>query len=191
MASDHAQRFGLMIMALWLALAATWVTPARADEAFHQFLDSVWPEAQKMGVSRATFEAATRGLEPDLSLPDLAVPGRPERPPPGQPEFVQTPADYLKESSFERLAGRGRKHYAEHRDTLTRIEQEFGVPGPIVLAIWGRESDYSTYYGGRDAIQMLATQAYVGKRKQFFRNQLIYALKMLEDGVSRSQMRSS
>jgi lytic murein transglycosylase len=60
-----------------------------------------------------------------------------------------------------------------------------------VLAIWGRESDYSTRYGGRDAIQMLATQAYAGRRKQFFRNQLIYAFKMLEDGVPRSQMRSS
>jgi lytic murein transglycosylase len=189
MDSKRTQQFGF-IAALLLVLTA-FVAPAHADEAFHQFLESVWPEAQKMGVSRATFEAATRGLEPDLSLPDLAVPGRPERPPPGQPEFVQTPADYLKESSFERLEARGRKLYAEHRDTLTRIEQEFGVPGPIILAIWGRESDYSTHYGGRDAIQMLATQAYVGRRKPFFRSQLIYALKMLEDGVPRSQMRSS
>ncbi|MBV8823523.1 MAG: lytic murein transglycosylase [Hyphomicrobiales bacterium] len=165
--------------------------PARADDAFHQFLESLWPEAQKMGVARATFDAATRGLEPDLTLPDLDIPGRPERPPPGQPEFVQTPADYLRESSFERLATRGRTLYAQYRDTLTRIEQEFGVPGKIVLAIWGRESDYSTHYGGRDAIQMLATQAYTGRRKPFFRNEFIYALKMLQDGVPRSQLRSS
>src|SRR5262249_1461205 len=147
--------------------------------------------AQKMGVARTTFDAATQGLQPDLTLPDLDVPGRPERPPPGQPEFVQTPADYLRESSFERLAARGRKLYAEHRDTLARIEQEFGVPGKIVLAIWGRESDYSTRYGGRDAIQILATQAYVGKRKQFFRNELLQALKMLQDGVPRALLRSS
>jgi lytic murein transglycosylase len=60
-----------------------------------------------------------------------------------------------------------------------------------VLAIWGRESDYSTRYGGRDAIQMLATQAYTGRRKQFFRNELLYAFKMLQDGVPRSQLRSS
>src|SRR5262249_35155879 len=126
----HLRTFVLAILLCLAPLAA------RADEAFQQFLESVWPEAQKMGVSRTTFEAATPGLEPDLTLPDLAVPGRPERPPPGQPEFVQTPAGYLKESSFERLAARGRKLYAEHRDTLVRIEQEFGVPGPIVLAIW-------------------------------------------------------
>src|SRR5262249_49155099 len=188
---NFSHRFAIVVAALWLALAALWAAPARADDAFRQFIESVWPEAQKMGVSRATFDTATRGLEPDLTLPDLAIAGRPERPPPGQPEFVQTPADYLKESSFERLAPPRPKLFAENRDTLARIEQEFGVPGPIVLAIWGRESDYSTRYGGRDAIQMLATQAYVGKRKPFFRNQLVYALKMLEDGVPRSQMRSS
>src|SRR5262249_50720135 len=122
-----------LVVAIVVILVAL---PARADQAFSQFLESLWPEAQKMGVARATFEMATRGLEPDLTLPDLDVPGRPERPPPGQPEFVQTPADYLRESSFERLAARGRKLYAEHRDTLAKIEQEFGVPGKIVLAIW-------------------------------------------------------
>ncbi|HEV2956357.1 MAG TPA: lytic murein transglycosylase [Xanthobacteraceae bacterium] len=191
MDSDRTHRFGFIAAALGLSLAIAWVAPARADEAFQQFLQSLWPEVQKIGIARATFDAATRGLEPDLTLPDLDVPGRPERPPPGQPEFVQTPAGYLRESSFERLAARGRKLYAEYRETLTRIEQEFGVPGNIVLAIWGRESDYSTHYGGRDAIQVLATQAYVGRRKQFFRNEFVYALKMLQDGVPRSQLRSS
>src|SRR5215468_12109670 len=108
-----ACRFAILTAALLLALTAAWVSPARADDAFHQFLESLWPEAQKMGVARTTFDAATQGLQPDLTLPDLDVPGRPERPPPGQPEFVQTPADYLRESSFERLAARGRKLYAE------------------------------------------------------------------------------
>jgi lytic murein transglycosylase len=191
MDSNRTQRFDFLALVLWLALAALWTGPAHADDGFNQFLESLWPEAQKAGVARATFETATRGLDPDLTLPDLDIPGRPERPPPGQPEFVQTPADYLKEASFVRLAARGRKLYDEYGETLTRIEQEFGVPGSIVLAIWGRESDYSTRYGGRDAIQMLATQAYAGRRKQFFRNEFIYALKMLQDGVPRSQLRSS
>ena len=124
----------------------------------------MWPDAQKLGISRATFDNAARGLEPDLSLPDLSIPGR-VQPPPGQPEFVQTPADYLKKSSFTRLTERGRKLREQYRDVFARIEKEFGVPGPVVLAIWGRESDYSTHYGGRDAIQMVATQAYTGRRK--------------------------
>ena len=54
---------------------------ASADDAFQTWLQSMWPEAEKLGVSRATFEAATRGLTPDLSLPDLVIPGRPEAPP--------------------------------------------------------------------------------------------------------------
>ena len=181
----------VLAVALWLATIAGLVSPVHADEAFRQFIESLWPEAQKLGVSRATFDMATRGLEPDLTVPALNIPGRPERPPPGQPEFVQTPADYLKETTFERLAARGRKLYADYRGTLSRIEQEFGVPGTIVLAIWGRESDYSTHYGGRDAIQMLATQAYAGRRKEFFRNEFLTALRMLRDGVPRSELRSS
>jgi len=185
--------WSVRLLALGAMLTVLFLLPpaARADDAFRQFIESLWPNAQALGVSRGTFDTATRGLEPDLTLPDLAIAGRPERPEPGQPEFVQTPADYLRETSFVRLAAQGRKLGAQYRETLTRIEQEFGVPGTIVLAIWGRESNYSTNYGGRDAIQVLATQAYVGRRKEFFRNEFLYALKMLEDSVPRTKLRSS
>ena len=86
-----------------------------ADAAFQQWLAATWPEAQALGVCRATFDAATRGLEPDLSLPDLAIPGRPQAPQRGQAEFVQTPADYLKESNIARLAAQGAKLRAQYR----------------------------------------------------------------------------
>jgi lytic murein transglycosylase len=161
-----------------------------ADAAFQQWLAQQWPAAQALGVSRATFDAATRGLEPDFSLPDLAIPGRPEKPP-QQPEFVQTPAQYLREASFDRLAARGRQLAAQYRDTLARIEKEFGVPGNVVLAIWARETDYGGYQLPHDAIRVLATQAYTGKRKDFFSNEFLHALKMLQDGVPRADMRSS
>jgi len=168
------------------------VPPSHAAEpAFQPFLQSTWVEAQALGVSRATFDAATRGLEPDLSLPDLAMPGRPERAPPGQAEFVQTPGQYLREATFDRLAMRGQQLAVQYRDTLTRIEKEFGVPGNVVLAIWARETDYGGYSLPLDAIRTLATQAYVGKRKDFFLNEFLNALKMLQDGVPRADMRSS
>src|SRR5690348_7959688 len=65
-----------------LTLATTlmvWVASAHAapDPAFTQFIASLWPEAQAQGVSRATFERETAGLEPDYKLPDLILPGRP------------------------------------------------------------------------------------------------------------------
>jgi lytic murein transglycosylase len=176
-----------------IAVAITLLMPAaaHADAAFQQFLQSTWPAAQQLGVSRATFDNATRGLEPDLSLPDLAIPGRPEKAPPGQAEFVQTPGQYLREATFDRLAARGKQLFAQYRDTLSRIEKEFGVPGNVVLAIWARETDYGGYQLPLDAIRTLATQAYVGKRKEFFQNEFVYALKMMQDGTPRADMRSS
>src|SRR5215204_6474038 len=86
---------------------------ASADAAFQRWLEGVWPEAQAIGVSHNTFTAATRGLEPDLSLPDLDLPGRGGTPPRGQAEFVQTPADYVRESTIARLADHARKLAAE------------------------------------------------------------------------------
>ena len=65
------------------------------------------------------------------------------------------------------------------------------MPGNVVLAIWARETDYGGYKLPLDAIRALATQAYVGKRKDFFRNEFLHALKMLQDGVPRADMRSS
>jgi lytic murein transglycosylase len=162
-----------------------------ADVAFTKLIADLWPAAHEAGVSRAVFDGAMRGLEPDLSLPDLVIPGRPQQAPPGQAEFVQAPADYLKEASFDRLAAQGRKLAEEHRSTLAAIEQRFGVPGPVILAIWGRETDFGRYKLPHDAIRVLATQAYVGRRKELFRAELIAALKMLQDGVPRAQLRSS
>jgi lytic murein transglycosylase len=163
-----------------------------ADAAFAQWLAALWPEAQAIGVSRATFEMATRGLEPDFSLPDLAIPGRPEAPQRGQAEFVQTPADYLKESTIARLAAQGAKLHEQYRAALDGIEKRFGVPATVVLAIWGRETDFGNYKLPHSAIRVLATQAYTGKRKDMFRQEFLLALKMLEEGQVRlADMRSS
>src|SRR5215212_11495366 len=102
--------------AVWVAAATAPATAA--DAAFQKWLEGVWPEAQAMGVSRNTFASATRGLAPDLSLTDLDLPGRSGAPPRGQAEFIQTPADYVKESTIARLAEQGRRLATEHRATL-------------------------------------------------------------------------
>src|SRR3981189_3317645 len=167
--------------------------PARAaDAGFTQFIASLWPEAQAAGVSRATFDAETRGLEPDYKLPDLILPGRPATGAPQQAEFVQVPADYVKEDSIARLASEGQRLTQKHRDALAEIQARFGVPGSIVLAIWGRETDYGRYTLPYDGLRVLATQAYVGRRKDQYRTEFILALKLLSDGeVTRKDLRSS
>ncbi len=171
----------------WLAAG----TARGADVAFRNFLQSLWPDAQHQGVTRATFEAAIRGLEPDFTLPDLDLPGRPERPAPQQAEFVQTPAGYVRETTIAKLAEQGRALLLTHRATLEAIERQFGVQPSVVLAIWGRETAYGGYKLPHDAIRVLATQAYVGRRKDMFRGELLGALKMLQDGVPRDRLRSS
>jgi lytic murein transglycosylase len=165
--------------------------PASADSAFDKFLQSLWPQAQQIGVSRKTFDAATRGLKPDLSLPDLDIPGRLEKPP-AQPEFVQTPATYVSEKSIARYAVQGKQLAAEHRETLARIEREYGVPGNVILAIWARETGFGGYQLPHNAMRVLATQAYLGRRKEQFRQEFIQALKILEEGhVGLADMKSS
>ncbi|MGB9369164.1 MAG: lytic murein transglycosylase, partial [Xanthobacteraceae bacterium] len=86
----------------------------------------------------------------------------------------------------------GRALAAQHRATLAQIEQRFGVPGAIVLAIWARETNYGTAKLPHSAIRALATQAWLGRRKEQFREELLLALKMLEEGhVALANMRSS
>jgi lytic murein transglycosylase len=163
-----------------------------ADAAFTQFIASLWPDAQAAGVSRATFDAETRGLEPDYKLPDLILPGRPATGAPSQAEFVQVPSDYIKEASIAKLAEEGQRLMQKYSTALAGIEQRFGVPATIVLAIWGRETDYGRYTLPYDAVRVLATQAYVGRRKDQYRNEFVLALKILGDGVvTRKELRSS
>jgi lytic murein transglycosylase len=168
-------------------------TPAgAANAAFTQFIASLWPEAQAVGVSRSTFDRETHGLEPDYTLPDLVLPGRPATGAPSQAEFVQVPADYVKEANIARLAVEGQRLLQKYRAALERIEKQFGVPATMVLAIWGRETDFGRSSDHYDALRVVATQAYVGRRKEQYRSEFILALKILDQGaVARKDFRSS
>jgi lytic murein transglycosylase len=192
----------LTLASIWIASSLTLLAMtvavfppsahAAPDPAFTQFIAALWGEAKAAGVSRAIFDRETANLEPDYKLPDLMLPGRPATGAPSQAEFVQVPADYIKEASIARLAAEGQKLMAKHRGSLDAIEKQFGVPAPIVLAIWGRETDYGRYTLPYDGVRVLATQAYVGRRKDTYRNEFILALKMISDGeVTRKDLRTS
>jgi len=185
-------RFPTFILAFGLAaLPALFATLANADPAFDRWLAAQWPAAQAMGISRATFERETRGLEPDYSLPDLAIPGKPQKPG-AQAEFVQTPAAYLFDKAIGNYASRGRALARQYASELKAIERQFGVPGSVLLAIWARETSYGGAKLNYDALRVVATQAYVGRRKDEFRAEFLAALKILDEGhVARAQMKSS
>lgn len=175
-----------------LALLA-YAIPAVAapDAAFTRFLDGLWPEAKAMGVSRPVFDAAFAGMEPDLTLPDLALPGRDKTDARGQAEFTRAPAEYLDRAYLARLALSGRELARKYKPALDKIEKEIGVDRYSLLAIWGRETAFGTYKLPHDAVRVLATEAYVGRRKELFRVEILAALKMLQAGVPRADMRAS
>ena len=174
--------FAIMLFAAMLL--ATQSAQA-ADAAFQQWLQSMWPEARKLGVSRATFDAAMRGLEPDLSLPDLVIPGRPEAPPP-QPGRVRADArrNICASRRFARLAAQGSK-------LLQPIPRDAGahrarVRRAAATSCWrsgGARPIRHRQAAAQTRIRVLATQGFYGKRKDFFRNEFLHALKMLQDGV--------
>ncbi len=195
LATRHAPKFALehlrpITRAAVALLLATFAHSASAADPFRTFLDAIWPQAQKAGVTRATFDTITRDLKPDLSLPDLVIPGR-KTPAPGQAEFVRPPQDYLNAKTLSRLAQTGRTLSERHKAVLTRIEREIGVDRNPLLAIWGRETAFGAYKLPHDGIQVLATQAYTGRRKELFLNEFVLALKLLQDGVPRQAMRAS
>jgi lytic murein transglycosylase len=175
-----AGRSSRVLALLFLVLLAA---PAKAQgtDSFRKFLDALWPEAQAMGVSRPTFDAALRGVEPDLALPDLVLPGKSDVK--GQAEFTKTPAQYLSAAYLANLTAQGRTLQTQHATWLAKIESELGVQRQFVLAIWGRETAFGVHKSSYYVVKALATQAYLGRRKDLFRTELLYALRMLQDGV--------
>jgi lytic murein transglycosylase len=173
-----ASRLLGMVALLTMYLASS----AHADAAFRSWVEALWPEAKAFGISRSTFDMAFKGVEPDLTLPDLALPGRTPTGG-GQAEFTRPPQDYLNRRQLEGLGAQGRELAKRYATALDTIEAKLGVERAIVLAIWGRETAFGSYKLPHYAIKVLATQAYVGRRKEQFRQELLFGLKLLEQGV--------
>lgn len=165
---------------------------AQSQPSFKTWLESLWTDAERAGITRATFDRAFAGVEPDLALPDLILPGKQEPRPGGQAEFSRTPEQYINREQIARLAKQGRELATRHKAILDRVEQQVSVDRAAVLAIWGRETAFGSHRPRHDVIRVLATQAYTGRRPDLFRGELIFALRLLQEGiVARNDMRGS
>ena len=143
-------------------------------DKFKAFVPALWPDAEKKGVSRALFERAFAGLEPDAEIFELMA---------NQPEHVATPWDYLNRLASEKRIETGRQKLAEHGDLLAAIEARYGVDRRIVVAVWGIESSFGVAPGSRSVIRSLATLAAGDPaRPAFWRGELLTALGILERG---------
>ncbi|WP_309083544.1 lytic murein transglycosylase [Chelativorans sp.] len=163
-----------------------------ATALFQQWLQNdLWPEARARGISEATFKAAFAGVEPNLKLPDLVLPGEsaPRAREQHQAEF-RAPAAYF--AHIDGVVSGGRSRAKTYASTLAAIERQFGVPAGILLAIWGRESGFGSAKIPHNAFEVLGTKAFLATRKDMFRQEVLAALEMVETRrIGPASMRSS
>jgi membrane-bound lytic murein transglycosylase B len=150
---------------------------------FDTCLEGLWPDAARRGVSRETFDTYTRDLTPDLRIMDLMD---------AQPEFTKAFWDYLDLLVNESRIKRGQEILAQYRPVFDAMEKAYGVDRNIVTAIWGIESNFGTSGGDRPVVRSTATLACVGRRQDYFRNEFLAALEILDRGdISPERLKGS
>ncbi|MGQ7791057.1 lytic murein transglycosylase [Faunimonas sp. B44] len=133
-------------------------------EAFKQ-------EARAAGLSRSL--AALDGVTYDSGVIKL---DRSQKP------FKMSYEAFVKQRLSSGRVSQGKKRMTQHATLLRQLEQRYGVPGSILVAIWGMETDYGAVRGNKKAIRSLATLAYDCRRSAFFTNELLAALTIVERG---------
>lgn len=162
---------------------------AAANGGFQQWLDDLYSEVSKEGISRATWSTAFTGVtEPDPLVLEKAN---------FQPEFTTAIWDYLDSRVNPLAIDKGRKMAKVNASILAAIEQKFGVEQSILLSIWSMESNYGAILEQPERLfyvpSALATLAYGdAKRRKFARTQLVAALKILQAGqIGRAHLMGS
>jgi len=160
-----------------------------AEEAgFSAYLRQLSARARREGVSQGTIDRYTSGLtlNPRVVSLDRSQPGSS-----ANPSAVPAFAPYRRTHvDAARIAG-GRSMYAQVAGFSPAIEQRYGVPAPILLAIWGHETNYGRYTGDFDLARSLATLAYEGRRRDLFADEFIAVLKMADLGIPRERLKGS
>jgi membrane-bound lytic murein transglycosylase B len=152
-------------------MTADAIRAAAAD--FPNCVERLWPDAARRGVSRVTFEHFTASLAPDLSIMDKLD---------AQPEFTKATWDYLDVLVSDERIARGREVLTQYAPVFAAVARAYGVDPAIIAAIWGVESNYGTMGGDRSVIRSTATLACVGRRQDYFREEFLSALEILQRG---------
>jgi len=180
----------LVIAAFAIAGAPPVNAPAAAQAqtgealAFDAYLELLKARARGEGVSEATIARMTEGLTPNpraIAL-DNSQPGSATAR--GYPPMSNYIATHVEAA---RIAG-GRLVINQHRDLLARIERDYGVPGPIIVAIFGHETSYGRVKGDFDLARSLATLAWEGRRRELFAGEFVALMKIADRGFDRSQL---
>jgi lytic murein transglycosylase len=177
-------------MVRWLAALAIVLLPLCApaqaqpsDQSFATFIAKLWPDAQAKGITRANFDLAMKGVTPDKRV--IAATQR-------QPEYGKPFGDYVNAVVNRRRIADGELKAKQWAKTFDAVEKQFGVERWILVALWGIESDFGAEKDRWDVFRSLATLAFVGYRDPYFRNELIVAMRVMQDNrFPRTRMVSS
>ncbi|GHB16620.1 lytic murein transglycosylase [Salinicola rhizosphaerae] len=150
---------------------------------FKAWVDDFRQSAAAKGVDRSTLALA---FDSASYLPRILEYDR------SQPEFTRQIWSYLDSAVSDQRVSTGRQRLAANRALADRVTAEYGVPGEVIVAIWGIESNYGSNFGDFETIDALATLGYDGRRQSFARGELMSALKILQNGdIDRDHMRGS
>jgi membrane-bound lytic murein transglycosylase B len=144
------------------------------EQSFDEWLEELRAEALGLGISESTLDAA-------LTLVEEPIPRVLELDK-SQPEFVQTFAGYMRNRLSDARIERGKSLLVEYKDLFNRIQQQYGVQPHYLVSFWALESNFGDFTGGFSVVNALATLAYDPRRSDFFRNELLTALRIIEEG---------
>lgn len=159
-------------LAALLALALL-ATPAQAGDDFSAWLAAFRAEALSKGLSASTLDGALADVRPIPKVLELDQ---------RQPEFVDTFWNYLDARLGGRQVQAGKDRLWLKRKLLYPIQYRHGVPAALLVALWGMETKYGGFTGGFPVPAALATLAYDSRRAGFFREELLNALRILQEG---------
>jgi membrane-bound lytic murein transglycosylase B len=140
---------------------------------FDEWLAAMRAEAKSKGISDATLDAALADLQPD---PYVIERDR------AQPELTQTLDDYITARMTTKLLTKAADVAVQSQTLLAKVETAYGVPAPVMVAIWGIESNFGQITGTRSTIRSLATLAY-DARRALFRTELFEAFRIIDRGL--------
>lgn len=139
--------------------------------------------ARAAGIGEETLDAAFRKVRYNAQV--IAYDNH-------QPEFVKPVGVYVDARTKPATVAKGRALSATHKALFDKVEKAYGVPRHYILAIWRLESGYGAQFGGFNVIEALATLAFRGRRKGFWADELLAALKIVDRGdVKPDELRGS
>ncbi len=167
--------------ALSIAFASPAFAACQSPAAFGSWLQGFKQEAVAQGVSPDVVASALNGLTYD---PATIAKDR------GQGVFAQTFLQFSGRMVSGNRIQTGGALLKKYANVFKQIEQQYGVPGPVLVAFWGLETDFGKVMGNLETLRSLATLSFDCRRPDEFREQLIYALKVIERGdLSPPEMR--